>query len=174
MRKAAAVLVVCLAMLTLLPDASAHVKPNQKVNLVNTAGEVGGWVNVQQNANHVLRLVVALKHLEPNTAYTVWLLNCAGPPGAHPCGIGPLNFIEPFGARSPPGCPFSVGRGPMVTLTTNSAGNANSAAIHVRLQGVVASGQYFNHIDVRPSPCHPSGAFPPEAYTTAAGFSFQI
>src|SRR3990170_905299 len=161
MHKVGAILVVCLAALTLLPDASAHVMPDRRFNLVNADGQVGGWVAVQQNANHGLRIIVALKHVERNAAYTVWLVNCAGPTGAHPCGIGPLSFTEPFGARSPPGCPISIGGGPLVTLRTNPAGNANSAAIRLRLEGVVPPGLYFNHVDARPNPCHPAGALPP-------------
>lgn len=148
--------------------------PNQRIDLVNTAGEVGGWVNIQQNANHGLRIVVALKHVERNTPYTVWLLNCAGPTGEHPCALGSLTFLHPFGARSPPNCPFSVGAGPLTTIRTNPAGNANSAAIRVRLDGAVPPGEYFNHIEVRPSPCHPSGVLPPDAYTTDGGFSFRV
>jgi len=174
MRRLGVFLAVLAVALLLAPmQASAHVKPNERILLVDSSGAVGGFANVQMNANHGFRLVIALKHVEPRTTYTVWLVNCAFPTGVHPCPSGPLTFTHPFGARSAPGCPFSVGAGPLTTVRTNPAGNGNSAAIRVNLQSIPA-GTYYNHIDIAPTPCHPAGAQPPGVFTTATGFSFTV
>ena len=170
-----------LFVLMLVPQASAanvpadrvlHVKPNQKLFLVNNAGEIGGFVSVQMNANRELRILVALKKVEPSATYWVWIVNCAYADGAHPCTAGPLTYRHPFGARSAPWCPWTVGAGPLTTVRTNDVGNGNSAAVRFSLDGILP-GTYHNHIDVRPTPCHPSGALADDAYT-AGGFSFTV
>jgi len=165
--------VLAVALLFAPTQASAHVKPNERILLTDSSGAIGGFANVQMNANHGFRLVIALKHVEPRTTYTVWLVNCAIPTGAHPCPGGPLTFTHPFGAFSPPPCTFSVGKGPLTTIRTNPAGNGNSAAIRLNLQGI-PPGTYFNHIDIAPTPCHPSGALPAGVFTTSTGFGFTV
>jgi len=174
MRRLGVFLAVLAVVLVLAPtQTSAHVKPNEHILLADSSGAVGGFANVQMNANHAFRLVIALKHVEPSTTYTVWLVNCAFPTGVHPCPSGPLTFTHLFGARSAPSCPFSLGAGPLTTIRTNPAGNGNSGAIRVNVQSIPA-GTYFNHIDVAPTPCHPAGAQPPGVFTTATGFSFTV
>lgn len=152
--------------------ATGHVQPNTKLALTDSTNASGGFANVAMNANHVLRVVPSLKGLAPNTTYDVWLVSCAGSPGDHPCVVGPLNGVGTIGSRgSAPGC---VGvAGPLATVRTNSAGNANPGAAHVDLSGV-APGTYYLHLDIGPaSACHPGGASPPGMFFTD-GFSVTV
>lgn len=155
------------------PDvAPGHVQPNTKLALADSTSASGGFVNVGMNSNHVLRAVPSLKGLAPNTTYDIWLVSCAGAPGGHPCPVGPLNGVGPIGSRgSVPAC---VGvAGPLATVTTNAAGNANPGAVHVDLSGI-APGTYWLHFDVGPAAaCHPGGSSPPGMYFTD-GFSVTI
>lgn len=168
------VLVAAAAAVALASTAAApgHVQPNIKLALADSTGADGGFLNVRMNAGHVLRIVPSLKNLVPGTTYDVWLVSCSGPPGDHPCVVGPLNGVDSIGtAGSAPGCVGAAG--PAATVTANPAGNANPGAVHVDLSGV-APGTYYLHLDVGPAAaCHPGGASPPGVYVSV-GFSVTV
>ncbi len=158
-----------------VPASRAVVMPNVELDLTDGVGVPGGFVQVQMDDLNNLRIVVSLKTVAPNTLYTVWLINCAGAPGGHPCAGGPLTSTVPFGDSSP-GCPRAPSDGPLTTITTNGIGNGNTGGIIIAL-GAVAPGTYFNHVDVGDlvalGGCHPDGLYPAGFFATP-GFSFTI
>jgi hypothetical protein len=167
--------VVLAALVVTMIGASAapgHVQPNVKLGLADSTSATGGFANVGMNAGHVLRVVSSLKGLLPNTTYDVWLINCATAPGGHPCIGGPLTGTGPIGPQgSVAGCVGAAG--PLATVTTNAAGNANTGAVLVNLSGV-AAGTYYFHLDIGvATACHPGGASPPGMFFTD-GFSVTI
>ena len=153
--------------------APGHVQPNSKLALADSTSTGGGFVNVEMNANHVLRVVPSLKGLLPMTTYDVWLVSCASTPGDHPCIAGPLTGVGPIGSHgSAPGC-VGAGGGPLATVTTNAAGNANPGAVPVDLSAV-APGTYYLHFDIGPAAsCHPGGTSPAGMFFTD-GFAVTI
>ena len=175
-RLVAALTAIATLALFAVATAPAHVQPDMKLALADSTSASGGFVNVGMNGGHVLRIVPSLKGLEAGTTYDVWLVSCSGPPGGHPCGIGPLDGVGVIGSKgSAPGC---VGNspgtaGPAATETANPSGNANPGAILVDLSGV-APGTYYFHVDVGPAAhCHPGGSSPPGMFFTD-GFSLTI
>jgi len=178
MRRFAVLLAVLTLLALLVPQAEAHHFSNVKYPLIEPSNPIGevqrGFANVQMHGNHVLRLVVALKKVEPNSVYTVWLVNCADAPGGHPCFPGPLNNVAPFGAFSPsPPCfGGGPGTGPLATLKTNPAGNANTAAIKIDMSAV-DPGEYYFHFDIGPGVCHPGGGVPP-GFIVSEGFTITV
>ncbi|HKZ48204.1 MAG TPA: hypothetical protein VJ397_05365 [Thermoplasmata archaeon] len=175
--RAVVVVIVALAVILLVPATEAHQLANVKIPLMEPSNPAGpvvkGFVNVQMHGDHVLRLVVALKKVEPSTLYTVWLINCADAPGGHPCFPGPINDIPPFGAYSPsPPCFGGGGTGPVTKLRTNVVGNGNTGAIRIDLSGL-PRGTYYLHFDIGPGVCHPGGGVPPGLLITD-GFSLTL
>jgi hypothetical protein len=89
------------------------------------------------NAGHVLRVETSLKGLLPNTTYDVWLINCASTPGGHPASADRSRGPDRSARREV--SPDAWGAaGPLATVTTNAAGNANTGAVHVDLSDVPA------------------------------------